>query len=510
MLAFIVRRVFAAAGVLLAGTFIAYVMVALSGDPLQSLREDTTPGREQRLAAMTERLDLDTPVPLRYVKWLGGAAQCVVPLVGKCDLGQSVRGQDVTFLLGDAMVSTLRLITVATVTAGIIGVLVGIITALRQYSRLDYTATLASFLFVSLPLFWFAVLLKQYIAIDLNDWLADPSVSLPAAVIVGVISGMIWAAVIGGDRRRVWTSFGAAFVASAGALLALAGSDWFASPGLGPVVVAVVGFAAAAGLTAVLAGFRYRNVLYAALATAAAGVVANLALDSVLVDPGWGTLFALLALAIAVAVGLGWLIGGLQRRQAITTSVWVAVIMAVTITIDRMLSAWDNYFEFVGGRVVATFGARTPNYDGGMWGNLLDTVSHLALPTMALILVSIATYSRYTRASMLEVMNQDYVRTARSKGLTDRTVIVRHALRNGLIPITTLMAFDFAGLIGGAVVAETVFGWQGMGFMFVQALRDVDPNPAMAFFLVTGTAAVLFNMLADIAYAYLDPRIRLS
>src|SRR5690606_30566923 len=123
---------------------------------------------------MTERLDLDTPVPLRYVKWLGGASQCVLPFLGKCDLGQSVRGQDVSSLLGNAMTSTLQLITVATITAAIIGVMVGIITALRQYSRLDYTATLASFLFVSLPLFWFAVLLKQYIAIDLNDWLADP------------------------------------------------------------------------------------------------------------------------------------------------------------------------------------------------------------------------------------------------------------------------------------------------------------------------------------------------
>src|SRR5690606_41947229 len=110
----------------------------------------------------------------------------------------------------------------------------------------------------------------------------------------------------------------------------------------------------------------------------------------------------------------------------------------------RSSDLWDNYFVFVDGRVIATFGSETPNYDGGTWGILLDTVTHLALPTVALILVSVATYGRYTRASMLEVMNQDYVRTARSKGLTDRTVVVRHALRNGLIPIPTLMAFDLA------------------------------------------------------------------
>src|SRR5690606_11486120 len=109
---------------------------------------------------------------------------------------------------------------------------------------------------------------------------------------------------------------------------------------------------------------------------------------------------------------------------------------------------------------------------------------HLLLPTLALILISLATYTRYTRASMLEVLNQDFVRTARAKGLTERLVISRHAFRNGLIPITTLMAFDLGGVIGGAVITETVFGWQGMGALFVKGLNEVDPAPVMAFFLV--------------------------
>jgi len=87
-------------------------------------------------------------------------------------------------------------------------------------------------------------------------------------------------------------------------------------------------------------------------------------------------------------------------------------------------------------------------------------------------------------------------------------VISKHALRNALIPITTIVAFDFAGLIGGAVVTETVFGWKGMGAMFQEGLQRVDPGPVMAFYLVTGTAAVFMNMMADIAYAFLDPRIR--
>ncbi|OLT30006.1 hypothetical protein BJF82_15910 [Kytococcus sp. CUA-901] len=130
------------------------------------------------------------------------------------------------------------------------------------------------------------------------------------------------------------------------------------------------------------------------------------------------------------------------------------------------------------------------------------------LPTIVLTLISIASYSRYTRGSMLETINQDYIRTARSKGLSDRVVFTKHALRNALIPITTIVAFDFASLLGGAVVTESVFGWRGLGAMFRQGLQFVDPNPVMAYYLVAGGAAVLMNMFADIAYASLDPRIR--
>ena len=139
-----------------------------------------------------------------------------------------------------------------------------------------------------------------------------------------------------------------------------------------------------------------------------------------------------------------------------------------------------------------------------------DTFSHLILPTLALMLISVATYTRYSRASMLEVLNQDYIRTARAKGLTNRTVVVRHALRNALIPLATIVAIDIGGIIGGAVVTESVFEWEGMGRLFIDGLRGFDPNRVMAFFVVTGIFAVVFNLLADIVYAVLDPRIRLG
>jgi peptide/nickel transport system permease protein len=109
------------------------------------------------------------------------------------------------------------------------------------------------------------------------------------------------------------------------------------------------------------------------------------------------------------------------------------------------------------------------------------------------------------------VLNQDYIRTARAKGLSERAVIMRHAFRNALIPITTIVAFDFGGLIGGAIITEIVFGWSGMGKLFNDALSPIpDVNPLMGFFLVTGAVAVLFNLLADLSYTALDPRIRVA
>jgi peptide/nickel transport system permease protein len=186
--------------------------------------------------------------------------------------------------------------------------------------------------------------------------------------------------------------------------------------------------------------------------------------------------------------------------------------MGFIIMIDRMMYVWDDFVgsERVKGRPIATIGAMTPGLEGTMWVHMVDTFTHLLLPTIALILISFAGYTRYSRASLLEVMNQDYIRTARAKGLSERTVVVRHAFRNALIPIATIVAFDIGSIIGGAVITERVFGWTGMGALFQYGLDHVDPNPVMAFFLVTGSLAILFNLVADIVYAGLDPRIRLT
>jgi peptide/nickel transport system permease protein len=140
----------------------------------------------------------------------------------------------------------------------------------------------------------------------------------------------------------------------------------------------------------------------------------------------------------------------------------------------------------------------------------IDRVQHLVLPVLTLAIIGIAGYSRFMRASMLEVINADYVRTARAKGLIERRVILRHAFRNALIPLMTLAAIDFGTFFGGAVVTETVFGLDGMGLYFINSLNAGETYNIMAWLLITATMVVIFNLVADVILGFLDPRIRLD
>ena len=140
----------------------------------------------------------------------------------------------------------------------------------------------------------------------------------------------------------------------------------------------------------------------------------------------------------------------------------------------------------------------------------LDRFTHLLLPTIALVLISFASYTRYQRGSMLEVLNQDYIRTARAKGLSERVVVVRHALRNALMPLASIVPVDIITLIGGAVITETIFGWAGMGQLFIDSLQNCEVDPVMAYVMITGALAMVANLVADLLYAVLDPRIRVN
>jgi peptide/nickel transport system permease protein len=141
-------------------------------------------------------------------------------------------------------------------------------------------------------------------------------------------------------------------------------------------------------------------------------------------------------------------------------------------------------------------------------GSITDRALHLVLPVAVLTFVSVAGWSRYIRSSMLEVLRQDYVRTARSKGLTERVVINRHALRNALIPFTTLVVFTLPALFAGAIITETIFSWPGMGRLYFLALGEYDYPVAMAFLLITAVLTVIATLIRDILYTILDPRIR--
>jgi peptide/nickel transport system permease protein len=143
----------------------------------------------------------------------------------------------------------------------------------------------------------------------------------------------------------------------------------------------------------------------------------------------------------------------------------------------------------------------------GKNGDILDLLWHLALPVTTLAIIQIAGWSRYMRASMLEVLRQDYIRTARSKGLTERSVVFKHALRNALIPIVTLLGLTVPALLSGAAITETVFSWPGLGWLSVQAVTDRDYPVVLATVMIGGVMVILGNLLADIAYAVVDPRI---
>jgi peptide/nickel transport system permease protein len=155
-------------------------------------------------------------------------------------------------------------------------------------------------------------------------------------------------------------------------------------------------------------------------------------------------------------------------------------------------------------RIFYTSGLNSPHK--GAWS--LDRLQHIGLPVITLCVISFALYSRFMRASMLDVLNTDYVRTARAKGVPEWRVVMRHVFRNALIPITTVAALNIGAVFGGAIITETVFTLDGIGFYFVGRLQALDVYAVMGYLLITSVIIIVFNLVADILYGFLDPRIR--
>ncbi|NWF69532.1 MAG: ABC transporter permease [Chloroflexi bacterium] len=146
----------------------------------------------------------------------------------------------------------------------------------------------------------------------------------------------------------------------------------------------------------------------------------------------------------------------------------------------------------------------------GATGTLAELAWHMVLPVFSLASISIAGYSRFVRASMLEVINSDYIRTAHAKGLSNRRITFLHALKNASLPLVTLVGLDVPFILGGAVVTEQIFSWDGMGLLFIRSLEALDAPVLILFTMMTAIAVVVMQLVTDVTYAWLDPRVRFS
>ena len=222
-----------------------------------------------------------------------------------------------------------------------------------------------------------------------------------------------------------------------------------------------------------------------------------------------------LSLLVGIAVGL---LGAIRQYSMFDyTATGTAFVMfsmplfCLALMIKTVGIQFNDFLQANGlGRWLRTAGP--PN--GGFHGSFLDQAYQYTgaytLPTICLVAVQYAVYSRFQRASMLETLEADYVRTARAKGLSQFRVVMRHAFRNALIPVSTVVALNFGATISGAVITETVFGWQGMGQLLVQSVNNKEPYMVLGFLMVTAVFVIAFNLISDVLYAVLDPRIRLG
>lgn len=329
MLLYSIRRLLASVLVLLASSFLVFVLVAQTVDPLSQYRTRQPPPSPAFFAQKRAELGLDDPIPVRYWHWLTGV------LHG--DFGNNINGVPVGPTLFGRLGVTARMVLAAMILAVVLAVIVGVITAVRKNKPIDYIATIISYILIALPIFWFAVLLKTFVAIKVNEWLG-------------------------------------------------------------------------------------KTILYTASEE----------------SPG-----------------------------------------------------------------ISIYGTGSEIFK--------DRLQHLVLPTIALAAITYAAWSRFQRASMLDVMSSEYMKFARAKGLPWRKVLLKHGLRNALIPTTTVVALGLGAIFGGAIITETVFNWNGMGRYLTQdGLGQQDINVVLGWLIVSAFFIVLFNLIADLLYAVLDPRIRLS
>ena len=319
MLTYIARRLLYSVPVLFATSFLIFAFVSLSGDPTARIRANPRFSLVT-LAHLRKEYHLNDPIPVRYWYWI---QDVITHKLGRSLITQQAIWPDIQRVMGH----TAQLVVTSELIAILIGILIGVYSAVRQYSFFDYTATTFSFIGYAIPVFWLALLLQ---------------------------------------------------------------------------------------------------ILF-------------------------------------VDIYLHWHV-----------------------------------------RIFYTSGLNNPGHSALSF----DRLQHLGLPVATLAVLSIALYSRFMRASMLDVINSDYARTARAKGVPEWRVVMHHVFRNALIPLVTVIALNVGSLLGGAIITETVFSLDGMGHYFIDKLNQLDLYAVMAWLLVTSVIVIVANLIADVAYGVLDPRIR--
>ena len=213
-----------------------------------------------------------------------------------------------------------------------------------------------------------------------------------------------------------------------------------------------------------------------------------------------------LALILAITIGvISAVRQGTVTDYSLTTLSYFGIAMPVFLL---GLFAQDIFGVWL--HILPTSGTATLGYAFDPFNAFLDHLEHLLLPMLVLAVTFVAGWSRYMRASMIDVVKQDYMRTARAKGVSPVPLLIRHSLRNAVIPLITVVALDFGAVAGGAAITEGVFAWPGMGLLFLDSLTNRDFPVLLAMLLIGATFVITFNLIADILYAVMDPRIRYS
>lgn len=484
-------------------TYLTYQLAAYSGDPLAGVRESTDPKKEVIIAELTKTLQLDVPPPARYFLWLQKAIQG--------DFGNTVILRlPVVDQIAAAIPITLRLVLAASILSVVIGISFGVLSAIRQYSRLDNSLTLLSFFLFSLPIFWIAVMLKEFMAIRFNDFLVNPTIDIVANILISAVIAVIITGFVSGTRKRVLITWSVTFSLFVTVFFLASVTAWFRYPSMGIIGIAVLGVACSLGFTHLFSGLGNKKALGAGLASVVLGLIAYYPFQA-LAGPGtnYQLMLALAVVMLSSSYFIGYFFTKIDKGPVIRVSMLTAFMVALFTVTDKLMQTWDNYFKLSDGRPIQTQGSYNITIvSNDFWVNNLDLVTHLFLPTTALAL-GFAGYLRYSRASMLEVLNMDYIRTARAKGMPEREVVLRHAIRNAMLPLTTLLTFEVAGLIGGAIITEGIFGWRGMGSLSNEAIQSQDLNLLMATFAISAFLTIMATLVADLLYSVLDPRIRI-